>query len=147
MLWNHNMDCGIASIDREHKELFHQVDKLLKNADENAAVETLAFLEKYVKSHFANEENMHRMTRYPEAAKHKNLHDAFSDTLTRLQKEYVASGYNLTMLLKINRAAAAWLQEHVLGADMDYADFYKARMCPVDRTAFDAAAWPNPQCI
>lgn len=133
MQWHANLECGIPSIDEEHKELFLQVNRLLKAADENMAIETLNFLGNYVRKHFANEEVMHRQTGYPDTEKHVRLHRDFTRALAELRREYAESGHSLVMLLKINRAAVAWLQEHVLGADREFADFYKQRACPLVR--------------
>lgn len=131
MLWHKNMECGIPSVDEEHRSLFLQVDKLLKAADEDLTVKTLDFLGEYVKKHFANEEEMHRVARFPGAKEHLALHRDFTQALARLRREYDDSGHSLVMLLKINRVAVAWLQEHVLGADRDFGEFYKQRACPV----------------
>lgn len=125
MLWHKSMECGITTIDQEHKELFEQVDKLLKAGDQSRTIETLNFLGKYVVRHFANEEEMHIVTGYPGARAHEKLHRDFTQALMRLRKEYEDSGHSLISLLKINRVAVAWLQEHVLGADMDFADYQK----------------------
>jgi len=125
MLWHKNMECGIPTVDQEHKELFAQVDRLLKAGDQSRAVETLNFLGKYVIRHFANEEEMHIVTGYPRAKEHEKLHRDFTSALMQLRKEYEDSGHSLIALLKINRIAVSWLQEHVLGADMDFADYQR----------------------
>lgn len=125
MIWHKNMECGIGTIDSEHKELFTQVNKLLQIGDEQQAIQTLEFLTDYVVRHFAGEEKMHTLTKYPKAGAHQKLHHDFTQALVHLKKEYEDSGHNLVMLLKLNRTAVAWLQEHVLGADRDFADYHR----------------------
>ncbi len=125
MLWTKAMEGGIPAVDTQHKELFRQVDYLLSSDKPERVVETLRFLENYVVRHFATEEVLHAKTGYPKAKAHKKMHDDFTAAFLRLKDEYNASGYNLITLLKVNRTAVAWLKEHVMGADMEFAEYYK----------------------
>ena len=124
MLWTKSMEGGIPNIDAQHQELFRQVDQLLNSERQERVLETIRFLENYVVSHFATEEVLHRKIGYPQAALHHQQHVDFTNTFLALKREYEQSGYNLVTLLKINRVAVAWLKDHVMGADMDFAQYY-----------------------
>lgn len=125
MLWNSTLECGIASIDEQHKELFRQVDILLDNSNRDRIPETLNFLGQYVVKHFAMEEAMHNRSRYPKTMAHKKLHTDFIATYKGLRNEYETSGHNLAVLMKINKVAVSWLKEHIMMQDKDFAKFYR----------------------
>lgn len=123
------MEGGIPLVDAQHKELFQQVEALLHSEKQERILDMNAFLERYVVDHFITEEVLHRNTGYPKAAEHKLMHSKFTVSFLELKREYQRSGYNLTILLKINRVVVAWLKEHVMGADMDFAKYYHGAAC------------------
>lgn len=123
MLWTKSMESGIPLVDAQHKALFHQVDLLLSSENQDRVIRIIQFLERYVVEHFSTEEAMHAKTGYPKASAHKKLHDDFTANFIALKREYGQSGYNLKTLLKINHSVVAWLREHVLGADMEFARY------------------------
>lgn len=125
MFWSKSMEGGIPSIDRQHKMLFQQVDALLNGDGQDRILETFRFLENYVVEHFNTEEVLHKKSGYPKAARHQRIHADFTATFLKLKREYDQSGYNLVILLKINRVAVAWLKEHVMGEDLDFAKYYR----------------------
>lgn len=131
MLWTKIMEGGIPVVDAQHKELFRQVDALLNNGGEEEVCRMLQFLEQYVVRHFATEEYMQQSAGYPLARLHKKQHNDFTAAFLELKKEYQDSGYNLVVLLKLNRTAVAWLKEHILGADKEFADYYAGKFCTV----------------
>ena len=126
MLWTKSMEGGIPAIDGQHKELFRQVDFLLNSDSPDRVVATIQFLEKYVVDHVGDEEKMHRESGYPLADEHRKMHSDFTKAFLRLKDEYSRSGYNLVTLLKLNRAVVEWPKRHVMGADMEFADFYRS---------------------
>lgn len=125
MFWSKSMESGIPLVDEQHKMLFRQVDSLLNSDRQERILDTFKFLENYVVEHFNTEEALHRKSGYPKAEQHRKIHADFIATFLGLKKEYDESGYNLVTLLKVNRVAVAWLKEHVMGHDMDFANFYR----------------------
>lgn len=107
MLWNNTLECGIVSIDEQHKELFRQVDILLASGSRDRIPETLNFLGQYVVKHFAMEEAMHNRSRYPKTMAHKKLHTDFIAAYKSLRDEYEKSGHNLAVLMKINKTVVS----------------------------------------
>ncbi|MCC8189262.1 MAG: bacteriohemerythrin [Planctomycetes bacterium] len=127
MLWNSALETGIQKVDDQHKELFRQIDILLDNKNKERIAKTLDFLGKYVVLHFSTEETMQAASEFPQAAEHKELHRKFVATFKELRQEYDATGYNLVILMKVNNAVITWLREHIMGADKEFADYYKGR--------------------
>lgn len=126
MLWTKAMEGGIPIVDMQHKELFRQADELLSGGDEKKVKETLLFLERYAVDHFATEERLQQHINYPRAAEHKRQHDDFTRDFLFLKAEFEQSGYSLVTQLKLNRKVVAWLKEHIMGADKEFAEYYTA---------------------
>ncbi|GHU00345.1 hypothetical protein FACS1894186_0640 [Alphaproteobacteria bacterium] len=68
---------------------------------------------------------MHVASGYPKAAAHKQMHDDLIQTYQGLRDEYKASGNNMTVFLKINKAVSTWLSNHIMVHDKEFGDYYK----------------------
>jgi hemerythrin len=127
MLWNKSLETGIALIDAQHKELFRQIDDLMDAGKESRFGETLNFLEKYIVKHFSDEQKMHVTSNYPKAAKHREYHDNYVSTFTKLKAKYTKEGPTLENRLAINKTVIDWLKTHILVHDREFAEYYKSR--------------------
>lgn len=128
MLWNATYETGIPSVDEQHKELFRQVETLLDQSKADRAGATLDFLAQYVVKHFSHEEMMQAKTRYPKAADHKKMHTDLIATYKQLRKEFDDNPAKVNLhIMKITRILTQWLQEHIKGADKEFAQFYLAQ--------------------
>ncbi len=129
MLWDKNLECGIPAIDKQHQEIFRRVEVLTEPNNRERIPEMLDFLGRYVVDHFATEEEMHAKSKYPRAREHKAEHVAFTRTYVDLRNEFNASRgnlpQNLQAVVKINRVVFAWLREHIMGSDKDFAVYAK----------------------
>jgi hemerythrin len=129
MKWDATLETGIPIVDEQHQSLFRQVEDLLNASKENRVDTMLSFLGDYVLMHFGTEEMMQRAAKYPRAAEHEKLHEAFVATLAKLKVEHAvgkASGNEMLVLIKITKLALTWLQDHIMGADKDFGDYFKA---------------------
>jgi hemerythrin len=129
MQWDRTLETGIPVIDKQHQSLFNQVADLLNASKENRVESSLSFLGDYAIMHFGTEEVMQRASKYPKAAEHEKLHVAFTETIAKLKNEYVkgkATGSQMIILIKITKIALDWLQDHVMGADKDFGDYFKS---------------------
>jgi hemerythrin len=123
MTWRDSFKIGLPEIDRQHKELCDQVDKLQeactkgKGADEVKKV--LDFLASYTVRHFADEEAFQQKVRYPGYAQHKAKHTEFLNQVTKLKKEATENGVNVAMVIKINQIISDWLIHHIKSVDSE----------------------------
>lgn len=128
MTWRDSFALGIPQIDKQHKELCDQIDKLFeagskgKGADE--VLKTLSFLESYTIKHFADEEKLQLQIKYPNFQQHKAKHTEFINKIAKMKKEATTSGVNITMVISLNQMISTWLIEHIKAADADYAKYY-----------------------
>jgi len=125
MQWDTSFESDIPVIDHEHRELIDHIMRLQNEPNPERAKEILLFLEDYVVKHFAHEQLMHRSTNYPKAREHKETHLAFMDTVEALKTEYLESGCSPVVLEKIVNALKVWLRDHILGADKEFAHYYR----------------------
>lgn len=129
MTWNENLVVGIPQIDKQHKELCDQIDKLYaaasagKGAEE--AYKTLEFLEQYTKKHFADEEVLQQKIGYPKYPQHKEMHDQFVKKIAQMKQEMLATGINLPMMIQINHTISGWLINHIMRVDSELKNYIK----------------------
>lgn len=129
MTWNQTLVIGIPEIDRQHKELCDQVDKLYAASSEGKgqeeALKTLEFLERYTVEHFAQEEAFQQKIGYPKYIQHKELHDQFIQKITQLKEEMLKTGVTLPMMIQINHTISGWLINHIMRVDTDLKNYVK----------------------
>ncbi|UOO37368.1 hemerythrin family protein [Oscillospiraceae bacterium CM] len=127
MTWKDSFALGIPAIDKQHKDLCDQVDKLSdacshgKGAEEVKKV--LDFLASYTVKHFADEEAFQLKIKYPNFQQHKAKHTEFLNQVTKLKKEALEGGVNISMVIKINRIITEWLVDHIKATDSDLKNY------------------------
>jgi hemerythrin len=123
MTWRDNFKIGVPEIDKQHKELCDQVDKLQEACTQGKGAEevkkVLDFLASYTVKHFADEEAFQLKVKYPGYAQHKALHTDFLNQVTKLKKEATENGVNVAMVIKINRMISDWLVNHIRAVDSE----------------------------
>lgn len=125
MKWDSSFAVGIEAIDSQHKKIF---EHLL--AIENAVAKRdpwhilrfhLAQLTEYMKFHFAVEEALLEIVRYPRRADHGDAHARLLDQILELQEQLQqkATGENLVEFFE------SWFIRHVLSSDREYVAYVK----------------------
>lgn len=127
MLWHKSLETGIDSIDRQHKQLFDNIDILKDVSQKDRYAQILEFLGEYVRKHFADEEGMHFRLTYPKAANHKKMHSDFVIVFNNLKNEFDTAGEKLAVLMKINKTVIDWLTGHIMVHDKMFAEYCRER--------------------
>jgi hemerythrin len=127
MIWTKSLETGVPKIDEQHKELFKQADNLVDKSQTGVVEKTLNFLKSYVAKHFSDEEILHRVSAYPKADFHKKLHEEFSHALLNLFSQYQAASNKQPVILSINSTVVAWLRDHIMKHDKEFANYYLAK--------------------
>ncbi|HWI39994.1 MAG TPA: bacteriohemerythrin [Verrucomicrobiae bacterium] len=128
--WRKDLETGVGQIDDQHRELFKRFNGLLdacnqgKGKDE--VIKVLLFLDDYIRSHFAAEEELQRKIGYPSYESHRAQHAQFKDELAKLEKDFAENGGTMPLVIKMNQLVVSWLMEHIIKRDMDLAKFVKA---------------------
>lgn len=122
--WNEGHKIGIDSIDREHKQLFATMNKLLKISEEEdksewVCREGVKFLKNHSMEHFEHEEAYMRSIDYGEYEVHKRLHDDFKDkTLPALEREMEEMQYSVESIRHFLGVCIGWVFSHTLTEDL-----------------------------
>lgn len=128
--WNENLETGVELIDTQHKELFSRFDTLLTACNQGKGrvevLRLLLFLDDYIKSHFAAEEQLQIRCNYPGYEAHKELHNRFVQDVDRLEAQFRTEGATLPLVIQTNQALSAWLIKHIRQIDMEFAGFLKS---------------------
>jgi hemerythrin len=128
MQWDEKYETGNEIVDRDHRQLFQLVQKVLDAAfdsHEEKVEETLNFLADYALNHFAHEEQLMEESAYPDAEAHKALHNNFIKEFLLLKDRIVSESDTLRNHLDINKVIVNWLNDHVLGSDKLMAEHYR----------------------
>jgi hemerythrin-like metal-binding protein len=119
--WNTAFEIGVQSIDDDHKNIIEHFEKLyllMKSGHGHAYYpEFLAFLEKYVDTHFKREEALQREIGYDGYDQHLQLHNVFK---MKVKELIIAHGNEVASnrdLIRINLFIKDWLIHHILLAD------------------------------
>ncbi len=128
--WTPSMETGIDVVDRQHRELVEQVNRLVEamRAGKGRKVvgEILSFLGRYAVEHFQTEEKIMEQGGYPDLDKHREVHEAFKKDFGELAAEYDRSPTKLSLTIEVQRRVMAWLREHILKMDMKAAEYLRA---------------------
>ncbi len=122
--WNKRYEIGVESIDKEHKQLFATINKLLTLGDEEGKREWVCregvkYLKNHVVEHFQHEEAYMRSIDYPDFDVHKRLHDDFQNsTLPSLEEELEDTSYSEEAMRHFLGVSIGWLVAHTQTEDL-----------------------------
>ena len=129
----------IKTIDEQHKELvdiLNSVESMGKqSADKEEEQEeikaetekTLDFLNKYVFTHFSNEEAMMRQYEYPEYDWHRTWHQGYIAKVRELMKEYKQNGPSHEFTYILDEFVIKWILKHIQNVDVKLGDFLRKK--------------------
>lgn len=124
--WRDYLTTGHALIDSQHRELFRRITTLTlasragKAQDEVVAL--LDYLDGYIKTHFAAEEELMITTGFPHYTQHKAVHDSFCEVIEELRSRYREQGATISLTAETNFLAIEWLTRHICTMDRALAD-------------------------
>ena len=114
---------NIGSIDAQHQNLFAMGRELYAamstGQGKNVLARLLDRLVQYTVVHFAHEERLMQLHRYPDFARHKAEHDALTKRVLEFQAEFNAG--RATMAVQVLQFLKTWLEMHIKGSDFAYA--------------------------
>jgi hemerythrin len=91
----------------------------------NALGKILDRLVQYTAMHFAHEERLMQLHKYPNFAAHKAEHDALAKQVIAFQEEFNSG--RATMAVQVLQFLKDWLEKHIKGSDMAYVPSLKAQ--------------------
>lgn len=127
--WNESFSTGIASIDAQHQGLFSIGAELYAAMSAGQAREQmgriLTRLVQYTAAHFAYEERLMQLHRYPEYAAHKAQHDELTRQVSQFYQEFQSG--QIAISIRLLSFVEDWLKQHIGKTDQGYAPFLAAK--------------------
>lgn len=122
--WNTRYEIGVDFIDKEHKQLFATINKLL-NLSENeekrewVCREGIKYMKNHTLEHFQHEEAYMRSINYSDFEIHKRLHEDFqNNTLPALEGELEDTNYSDEAMRHFLGVSIGWLVAHTQTEDL-----------------------------
>lgn len=119
--WHPDLETGHTNIDRDHCEIFRQLqgvrDAIDGGAGREKAVELIIVLQKYALGHFAREEAHMRRVQCPTAEANCAAHREFSLRLDHWLDLLSFSGTPVSLLIDVHRESTAWIESHIRTVD------------------------------
>lgn len=115
---------GIDDIDEQHRTLFDYIENLdaaIASGDRWLVVyQTLTELEQWAMVHFAVEESLMRICRYPHLEQHHRQHAAFDARVGQMKQEALTKDISQ----EVSEFLHTFLQQHVKTDDRKYAEYF-----------------------
>lgn len=131
LVWDSKLSVGVPVIDKQHQELFRQVNALLEalgqGTGRKAVGDLLTFLKDYVVEHFSTEQKLMAQHSYPQLAPHKKQHDDFVKAFMAAYLTFEKDGATVSLTVTVNRLVCTWLREHIGTTDKALGDFIVTR--------------------
>lgn len=122
--WNRRYELGVELIDKQHKQLFATINKLLTLGEDEekrewVCQEGVKYLKNHVVEHFRDEEAYMQSIDYPEFEVHKRLHEDFqNNTLPSLEEELIDTNYSEEAMRHFLGVSIGWLIAHTQTEDL-----------------------------
>lgn len=125
-MWKESYRIGVDIVDRQHKELFETVERLIRIVNANhenvkdESMRTVTFLKDYTVKHFSDEEAYQRSVNYAGYERHKKVHEKFIDTVLDFERQMIETDFAARIVKQFAGMLTTWLTYHVCGEDRKF---------------------------
>lgn len=128
--WSNFLRVDVPEMDEEHRQFIARVNALnqaiLESDDKATVARAMELMLGEAELHFAHEEALLARLDYPETAAHATKHAELAQQFERVRQEFSAADISFVWAAK-GLCIKQLLVEHLLGEDMKYRDFLRAR--------------------
>lgn len=120
LVWNPELDTGIAEIDRQHRRIVDYINKLHAlgtSGDREAVGMVVAELVDYTISHFIYEEALMEQAGYVFLGPHKKVHEIFTRRVADIQARF---NDGEDVVEELYTLLSRWLFNHIRDEDRSY---------------------------
>ncbi|MCX6627187.1 MAG: bacteriohemerythrin [Candidatus Solibacter sp.] len=127
--WKNEFAVNIGSIDSQHQNLFaigRELHAAMSTGQGKSVLgPILDRLVQYTSAHFAYEERLLQLHKYPDFAAHKAQHDALVKQVVAFQTDFKTG--KISMAVPVLLFVKDWLEKHIQGTDLAYVPCLKAQ--------------------
>ncbi|MBI5494602.1 MAG: hemerythrin family protein [Deltaproteobacteria bacterium] len=128
--WPPGLLTGVEEVDEQHREIFRRANALfeacVKGKGAEEAKTLLVFMQGLVVEHFAAEERLQEVIRYPNRSAHRESHQFLLRSLSELSGLLAEEGAGEELVIQLNRWLVGLLVNHIAGEDHVFAAFVRA---------------------
>ncbi|CAH2032297.1 bacteriohemerythrin [Trichlorobacter ammonificans] len=129
LLWGPMLEVGVREIDTQHRKLVDLANELADavraGKGKDVAGKILNELVSYTQSHFATEERLMDLHKYPDATNHKQLHKDLVKTVSDFKAKFIKG--EATISEELMNFLKDWLTKHIMNIDKAFARDLKAK--------------------
>jgi hemerythrin len=129
--WNETLITGVELIDKEHKEILIEEERLhdkLVHGDVTEYLNGLVILlMDYVNRHLTHEEELQKVIGYHLFEDHRKHHDEFRHWVKDIKEQLKHEIFSREELLALDYEINQWLVKHIMEEDMKIADYHDYR--------------------
>ena len=124
--WSDELSVGIEEIDTQHRGLVDMLNRLYHHAieapsDFDSVRDILKELVEYTVVHFATEESLFRIFKYPDMEAHTKQHEALKTQVQKIVHKVERREQKVD--LELINFLRKWLRDHIMSSDKKYAPF------------------------
>jgi len=129
--WTEKYETGFGDIDKQHKEIIQQLNRLHDAIVAGLAKEVVSdivnFAGDYATKHFAYEESCMDKYQCPFAKQNKEAHEQFVRRFGEIQKQLADANADTSKVLEVYRELRDWIHSHILKIDTNLRACAKAK--------------------
>lgn len=129
--WQEYLSVGMIEIDSQHRLLFDKFNAMLAACEKGSSADEVnrlfTFLGAYVITHFSDEERLMQTLGFPDYARHREQHQAFTHQIATLKERLINEGPTQGLVASICLTINGWLIKHISGMDRAIGRFVKEK--------------------
>ena len=127
--WEDSYSVGIKRIDEQHKKLGGYLNDLYESMKAGKGKETLGEVLKqlveYTTTHFATEESLLKLYKYPGFEDHEQKHQKMTEYVLKLNRKFESG--ELANPIQITNFLKEWLAKHIMETDKLYGPYLNGK--------------------
>ena len=126
--WSDSLSVKVPSIDEQHKKLVALVNDVhevaVSDKDDETLEKVFNDLVEYTQRHFIYEEKLFEKYDYSRIQQHINSHENLKKKVNSYLADFKTGNVDMLEFLAF---MVDWLQDHIMGEDMEYSEFFNQK--------------------